>query len=426
MRAGRFRLLWGGLALATVAVSSGVASIACSEPKTGATPSPVLDDDVLDVTPDGLMTPDQVFKAMEDLEAELKKSDAGADADSGARAPSASGTGTGTGTTTADAGDEDLEPVDLAYEPYLVNGAGSDFDLVAEHDAENRATGGDLAIAAFRPAPWTTKLRPRERGEAREADETPERNHVDLRRWDARMLDQGFTPTCSSYATAGALDIALAIRKAPNDDVSAEHLWVAQGKKPGTVAAITAAGATFLVKASDWPNMTDAKPKVDDVKAAGYARLRSTTKLTNRLELYAALAAKKPVLASVTFTTAFRTATSRKGVIRAGEDIVTEMDDAKSAVGHNFVVVGFAKRSDAFGYYIIKNSWGDDWGNKGYGYVNFNYCADVLDRAERAMLKNAQCDFFTIDGVELASDTAENMTTSPAPGMDDSDVPREP
>jgi len=49
---------------------------------------------------------------------------------------------------------------------------------------------------------------------------------------------------------------------------------------------------------------------------------------------------------------------------------------ASSAValgGHAVLLVGYDGDAGATGYFIVRNSWGDDWGEEGYAYLPDTY-----------------------------------------------------
>jgi hypothetical protein len=61
------------------------------------------------------------------------------------------------------------------------------------------------------------------------------------------------------------------------------------------------------------------------------------------------------------------------GIIKAEECECNDPD--KQEVNHGVTVVGYGKseRPDCESYWLVKNSWGADWGDKGF----FKLCSDV-------------------------------------------------
>jgi len=55
--------------------------------------------------------------------------------------------------------------------------------------------------------------------------------------------------------------------------------------------------------------------------------------------------------------------------------------------GHAVLIVGY---DDARGVFIVRNSWGADWGDRGYFYVPYGYFTDA----------DLATDFWTVRAVE--------------------------
>lgn len=48
---------------------------------------------------------------------------------------------------------------------------------------------------------------------------------------------------------------------------------------------------------------------------------------------------------------------------------------------HAVLLVGYGKRSDGLRYFIIRNSWGNNWGINGYAYLTYEYFIQYLQEA---------------------------------------------
>ena len=58
-----------------------------------------------------------------------------------------------------------------------------------------------------------------------------------------------------------------------------------------------------------------------------------------------------------------------------GVELMKNLPPADLTAGHSIALVGYRKYKGypGGGYFIIRNSWGEDYGNKGYGYLSFEY-----------------------------------------------------
>ncbi len=58
-----------------------------------------------------------------------------------------------------------------------------------------------------------------------------------------------------------------------------------------------------------------------------------------------------------------------------GVELLKNIDVSKLTAGHSVALVGYRKQKNfpGGGYFIFRNSWGEDFGNQGYGYVSFEY-----------------------------------------------------
>ena len=61
--------------------------------------------------------------------------------------------------------------------------------------------------------------------------------------------------------------------------------------------------------------------------------------------------------------------------IFSGVDMMVKVPKSDTVDGHSVVLVGYHKIASipGGGYFIFRNSWGTGWGDKGYGYMSFEY-----------------------------------------------------
>ena len=81
-----------------------------------------------------------------------------------------------------------------------------------------------------------------------------------------------------------------------------------------------------------------------------------------------------------------------------------DRDNEKMIGGHCMLAVGWIRNHNNKEYLIAQNSWGVEWGDKGYCYIPLSY-----------IMSNDSFDFWTIRLTETSSDDVDDPTTTPAP-----------
>jgi C1A family cysteine protease len=180
---------------------------------------------------------------------------------------------------------------------------------------------------------------------------------VDLRTMDTTVKDQGQEGLCTAFATVASVEYM--IKKTGTEyNLSERHLWN-NYKQYYTEKALVAAKKYWITSEAIWPY---AKTKaVSTIKPFG--KITTYVAISTFEELYTALRNDNAVVLSVTTNTSW--SNPSKGVLSV---------TGKAQGGHAIKVSGFFDTSKGR-YLIIKNSWGSNYGDKGYVYLPVNYCS---------------------------------------------------
>jgi hypothetical protein len=206
---------------------------------------------------------------------------------------------------------------------------------------------------------------------------------------EGRVRDQGNAPTCTAFATAAALDHALARWGGGNPSVSVMQIW-SRYHSPEVVTSLTSNVGQKLGPEQLWPySVTDAiswvpckvfprPPREGCGHPVDQGRVRAVTssvvgefteveyigKSADPLVLQAKLAAGQDMMVTIEPPSAF----VPKG--NAGAKYVP--DYARSAgagTGHTVVLAGYAHFAHGT-YFLMHNSWGTSWGDGGYAWIH--------------------------------------------------------
>lgn len=200
---------------------------------------------------------------------------------------------------------------------------------------------------------------------------------IDHRADQTPVRHQGTRSTCAAFATTAAHEWMCG--DAP--DLSEESaLWSAKKVDgwPGTertsvVAALVGINNDGQAETADWPYgqplWTDGPPE----PASDPERRRrpgTWRQIGNTVaDIEAALVAGSVILTVAVQPTVWRDA--------ADDGLIDYEDDAPSADVHAVLGVGIARDDpegpDALDWVVFKNSWGDLWGDAGYGYLSSDY-----------------------------------------------------
>jgi C1A family cysteine protease len=210
----------------------------------------------------------------------------------------------------------------------------------------------------------------------------PLRESIDLRHFDNRIDDQYDLGSCSANALVNAYEMLLKIDY-PNSfiDLSRLFLYYNTRSVEGTVDVDSGAflrDAIYAVKKyglcdeSLWPYRIDKfkqKPSIECYTDAEKRNIKNYRLISNIDQMMDALNNDLPVIFGMAVYEGFVYVDSLNPVVRIPHS------NEHSIGGHAMVLVGYDKATERF---IAKNSFGKDWGDKGYCYIPFEYARNEL------------------------------------------------
>ena len=218
---------------------------------------------------------------------------------------------------------------------------------------------------------------------------------VDLRKSWWRIQNQGSTGACVGFATADGV-LHWHYRKArllgPRDRPSPRFIWMADKETD----ELTSRPTTFLEKAGTQTKLAlrvaqrygcvleSHLPMAGGLSTmsvgafymkAARLRIRSYNNLGRSLHAWRAwLALQGPVLTRLGVDRTWDRATLTRG----------KLDEYKPKTvrgGHAVCLVGYTPD-----HFIVRNSWGTDWGHRGFAYASNRYAAEAFTEAYGAVL----------------------------------------
>ena len=201
---------------------------------------------------------------------------------------------------------------------------------------------------------------------------------VDLRAQCPPVYDQGELGSCTANAIAGALEFDQIKQKEQEATPSRLFIYYNERLKEGTVNSDSGAAIRDGVKSvnsqgvcpeSDWPydiGQFTVQPSQQCYQEALLHRSVAYQRVKQDVtHIKAALAAGYPVVFGFTVYTSFESAQ----VASTGVVPLPGLDESVLG-GHAVVAVGY---DDAKQWFVIRNSWSDQWGDKGYCYMPYAY-----------------------------------------------------
>lgn len=196
---------------------------------------------------------------------------------------------------------------------------------------------------------------------------------VDLRYLANPVTDQGAEGTCTAFALAGAMEIAIAARYSRTVKLSERHIWSFY-RRPQMRQALHALTGQWIATDDIWPYNRRSPHRAYTSRAASIQSKPTWIPLRDSLSAVKALAQNKPLFFGTDVTRSFD---REFGTGSLNDGVIPFPPFAEpSSGGHAMAIVGYQidKRFAGGGYFILRNSWGRAWGANGYGYLPFAWC----------------------------------------------------
>lgn len=201
---------------------------------------------------------------------------------------------------------------------------------------------------------------------------------VDLRPKCSPVRDQGSLGSCTGFAIVVGLRECLLVQSGLFVELSPlfEYYW--ERVKERTVDQDAGAqlrdGMKVLAKfgaalEKDWPydiaKFKDAPPPLAVIDAKRYP-IKSYCRIHTVIEIKQSLVINHPVVIGIEVWDSFET----DEVARTGAVPIPNFSKEQNQGGHAVCVVGY---DDAAGVFIVKNSWGTNWGMAGYFTLPYEF-----------------------------------------------------
>ena len=204
------------------------------------------------------------------------------------------------------------------------------------------------------------------------------KNPIDLRPHMPPVYDQGQTSSCVANATAGAFQYSRMAQSLENWTPSRLFIyWNARSYENGTdtdggsecrdgVKGVAQFGVCPEVEWPFDPSSVVAKPNPEAYQTALHAKATQYAAVNQSLEhILSCLNHKLPVIFGTNVFQAF------EGPEVSSNGIVPMPSPTERAIGgHAILIVGWKPDTQEF---IVRNSWGEVWGDNGYCYFPRDY-----------------------------------------------------
>lgn len=217
---------------------------------------------------------------------------------------------------------------------------------------------------------------------------------VDLREWDSPIEDQGSLGSCVANAVTNTYELMVKYQY-PNKFIELSRLFVYYNSRliannisedSGAYIKDALAGVKKYGICSEklWPYLYDKfddQPTPDCYQDASKRKITEYSFLTTLNEILTKLTAKKPVLIGMNIYDEFLV------VDKANPILSMPTSTSYPLGGHAVTVLGYNLSKQLV---LIKNSFGNEWGDNGYGWISFEYinqesfekwCFEITDQS---------------------------------------------
>ena len=213
---------------------------------------------------------------------------------------------------------------------------------------------------------------------------------LDMRGKFSSVKNQGQQGSCLSFALTSIFEYVMQLNSNQECDLSEAFLYYNARNIDEGSNGNDDSGSRFkpsidslveygIAMEKIWPyndQIYNQRPNEEAYKDAATRKLVSAMNVNLKVDdIKSALVDNCPVAASFTLTTSFFEYGNKGGYISMPSDeeiayCLNKKTNNNRHCCHAMVIVGF---SDELQMFIVRNSWGEDWGDKGYCYIPYSY-----------------------------------------------------
>jgi C1A family cysteine protease len=216
---------------------------------------------------------------------------------------------------------------------------------------------------------------------------------VDLRPNMPPIMNQGELGSCTANGITAALRYLLIKDKKPDLELSRLQLYYDERYIEDTINEDAGAEirdgikSAFKLGVGDedlWPyqihRFKEKPPEAVYLSALNYQGLEYSRVNVGIISLKSALALGYPVVIGISLYDSFE----NDDVAKTGILPMPNLDKEGLIGGHCMIVVGYGIHP---GYFTVQNSWGDDWGDKGFVHIPEQYLGSELYGSDYWVIK---------------------------------------